>query len=402
MNLFSKVSLVIALLLLVAGTSFGQKSRKALEQKKSSLKKEIDYKNKLLRETKKSKKLSLNQLTLYRKKIANREALINTLKQEVNFIDQQIENTHLDIRDKENELAMLKEEYAKMIYHAFKTKSSYHKLMFVFASENFNQAYKRLKYLQQYSDFRKRQAEMIVETQNELNAKIEELEQKKNEKENVIQSKKEENQNLDKDRAEKQKVFNELNSKEKELKNEIKKKQKESEKLQKAIQRIITEEIKKQAKNNKGKFVLTPEAQALSANFESNKGKLPWPTAKGIVTEYYGKHQHPELRGIYINNNGIDISTEKDATARSVFSGVVSGVIVLPGMGKAIMIRHGEYISVYSNLSDVFVQKGESVDLKQSIGKARTDASKGVTEVHFELWKGQTTLNPSGWLYKFK
>ena len=402
MNLFSKVSLVIALLLLVAGASFGQKSRKALEQKKSSLKKEIDYKNKLLRETKKSKKLSLNQLTLYRKKIANREALINTLKQEVNFIDQQIENTHLDIRDKENELAMLKEEYAKMIYHAFKTKSSYHKLMFVFASENFNQAYKRLKYLQQYSDFRKRQAEMIVETQNELNAKIEELEQKKNKKENVIQSKKEENQNLDKDRAEKQKVFNELNSKEKELKNEIKKKQKESEKLQKAIQRIITEEIKKQAKNNKGKFVLTPESQALSANFESNKGKLPWPTAKGIVTEYYGKHQHPELRGIYINNNGIDISTEKDATARSVFSGVVSGVIVLPGMGKAIMIRHGEYISVYSNLSDVFVQKGESVDLKQSIGKARTDASKGVTEVHFELWKGQTTLNPSGWLYKFK
>ncbi|MGB0402865.1 MAG: murein hydrolase activator EnvC family protein [Salibacteraceae bacterium] len=402
MNLFSKISFVLALFLLVTGSSFGQKSRKALEQKKSSLKKEIDYKNKLLKETKKSKKLSLNQLTLYRKKIANREALIGTLKQEVNFIDQQIENTHLDIRDKENELALLKEEYAKMIYHAFKTKSSYDKLMFVFASENFNQAYKRLKYLQQYSDFRKRQAEMIAETQNELNAKIEELEQKKVEKENVIQSKKEENQNLDKDRAEKQKVFNELNSKEKELKNEIKKKQKESQKLQKAIQRIITEEIKKQAKNNKGKFVLTPEAQALSANFESNKGKLPWPTAKGIVTEYYGKHQHPELRGIYINNNGIDISTEKDATARSVFSGVVSGVIVLPGMGKAIMIRHGEYISVYSNLSDVFVQKGEAVDLKQSIGKARTDASKGVTEVHFELWKGQTTLNPSGWLYKFK
>jgi septal ring factor EnvC (AmiA/AmiB activator) len=208
--------------------------------------------------------------------------------------------------------------------------------------------------------------------------------------------------NLDSDRAEKQKVVNELSSKEKELRKELKKKRKESDRLQKAIQKIIAEELRKQAKYNKGKFVLTPEAKALSNNFENNKGKLPWPTSKGIVTEYYGKHEHPELRGIYIVNNGIDISTEKGATARAVFNGVVSGVIVLPGMGKAVMVRHGEYISVYSNLSDVYVQKGDAVDLKQAIGKALTNESKGITEVHFELWKGQTTLNPSGWLYRFK
>jgi septal ring factor EnvC (AmiA/AmiB activator) len=402
MSLFSKFIGTSVFILLLSAVVVGQGNRKTLERQKSQLKKEIDYKNKLLKETKKSKNLSLNQLTLLRKKIANREKLVGAIQQEIRIIEKQTQETKQAISLKENELKSLKAEYAKMIYHAYKTRSTYDKFMFVFASEDFNQAYKRLKYLQQYSNFRKKQAELIVEAQNELNNRIAELEERKIEKELIIKSKQDEMLNLDSDRADKQKVFNELNSKEKVLRKELKKKQKESQRLQKAIQRIITEELKKQAKNNKGKFVLTPEAKALSSNFENNKGKLPWPTAKGVVTEYYGKHEHPELRGIYIVNNGIDISTEKGATARAVFNGVVSGVIVLPGMGKAVMVRHGEYISVYSNLADVFVQKGDAVDLKQAIGKALSNDNKGITEVHFELWKGQTTLNPSGWLYKFK
>ncbi|MBD79160.1 MAG: peptidase M23 [Crocinitomicaceae bacterium] len=401
MNRFFKVSLFVAVFLsLLSYTSIAQKSRKTLERERSEITKQIDYKNKLLKETRKSKSASLNQLSLLRKKIANRERLIKTLRNETKLIEEQITDKNREIQLREEELQALKEEYAKMIYHAYKTRSSYDKLMFVFASESFNQAYKRLKYLQQYSVFRKNQAAAILEAKKQLNENIVELENAKIEKEQKIKSIENEMLNLDGDRTEKQRVFNKLNSKEKELKKEIKKKQKKSKQLQRAIQKIIKEEIAKNAA--KGKYGLTPEAKALSSNFENNKGKLPWPTAKGVITEYYGKHEHPELRGIYIVNNGVDISTEKGSSARAVFKGVVSGVIVLPGMGKAIMIRHGEYISVYSNLSDVFVQKGDQVELKQDLGVAITDNSKGVTEVHFELWKGQTTLNPSGWLYKFK
>lgn len=382
-------------------TGIAQK-RSDLEKKKSELSKDIEYKNKLLSETAKSKKRSLNELVLLKKKIANRQNLISTLKSEITLIDGQIAGKQNEIIEKEAELNALKEEYAKMIYYAYKTRSRYDQLMFILASESVNQAYKRMKYLQQYATYRKIQADLIAEAQLELNAALSELEEKKIEKELLLKAKEKEALNLSSDQGDKQKVLNELSSKEKELKNEIKKKKEEAGRLQKAIQRIIAEEMKKQAKDNKGKFVLTPEAMALSSNFENNKGKLPWPTEKGVVTEYYGEHAHPVLKGIKVNNNGVDISTESGAVARAVFTGVVSGVIVIQGMGKAIMVRHGEYITVYSNLKEVFVQKGDAVDTKQQIGLALTDADKGKTEVHFEIWKGQTTMNPSGWLFQFK
>ena len=387
--------------LLSPSFSIAQK-RSALEKQKSELKRDIDYKNKLLHQTKKSKKRSLNELVLLKKKISNRGKLISTLKDEIFLIEGQIDEKQNEINFKEKELQALKEEYAKMIYYAYKTRSSYDQLMFILASESVNQAYKRLKYLQQYSSFRKIQVELIMEAQSDLNNAIAELEEQKVEKELLLQSKQDENNALLTDKNESQKVLNELHSKEKQLKDEIKKKESESKRLQKAIQKIIADEMRKQNKGKKGGFVLTPEALALSSNFANNKGKLPWPTEKGVITEYYGQHPHPVLRGIKVNNNGVDIATEEGAMARAVFTGEVSAVIVIPGMGKAIMVRHGEYITVYSNLKDVFVQKGDKVDTKQKIGLAITDPAEGKTEVHFELWKGQATMNPSGWLFKFK
>ena len=401
MSRFIKQLILILGCIVFAATSFGQ-SRKALEQQKSKIRKEIDYKNQLLKETKKTKKKSLNQLVLIRKKIRSRENLISTLRSEQELIEGEINGLKSEIERKEDELEALKDEYAKMIYHAYKTRSSYDKIMFVFASEDFNQAYKRLKYLQQYSQFRQAQADQIVKTKAQLDSTIANLEDKKIEKEVLIQNTQNERNSLAEDIGEKQKVFNELNLKEKELKAEIKKNEKEARKLQKAIQRIIDEEIKKQNKGGKGKYVLTPEAKALSSNFANNKGKLPWPTAKGVVTAYYGEHWHPVLKGIKIKNNGVDISTDQGGKARAVFEGEVSGVIVLPGSGKAIMVRHGEYISVYANLVDVFVQKGDKITTKQEIGMAKTDNQKGQTHIHFELWKGQTTMNPAQWLYQFK
>lgn len=389
-------------LLFSAQHGFAQKSRTALEKQKSKIRKEINYKNQLLKETKKTKKKSLNQLILVRKKIKNRENLISTLRSETQLIDGEIDETKNEISRKEDELTALKDEYAKMIYHAYKTRSSYDKIMFVFASEDFNQAYKRLKYLQQYSQFRQAQAAQITLTKLQLDTQITRLEEQKVAKELLITNTQQERNSLAEDIGEKQKLFNDLNSKEKELKDEIKKNEKEARKLQKAIQRIIDAEIKKQNKGGKGKYVLTPEAKALSSNFENNKGKLPWPTSKGVVTAYYGEHWHPVLKGIKIQNNGVDISTNQNGKARAVFEGEVSGVIVIQGSGKAVMVRHGAYISVYANLVDVFVQKGDKLTTKQEIGKAKTDPQKGQTHVHFELWKGQTTMNPAHWLYQFK
>ncbi len=402
MHHFFRLFVLGLVLVFAAPSSYAQKSRTVLEKQKSKIRKEIDYKNQLLKETKKTKKKSLNQLILVRKKIKNRENLISTLRSEMQLIDGEIDETNNEISRKEDELSALKEEYAKMIYHAYKTRSSYDKIMFVFASEDFNQAYKRLKYLQQYSDFRQAQAQQIALTKLQLDAQITQLEDKKIAKEFLITNTKQERNTLAEDIREKQKLFNDLNSKEKELKDEIKNNEIESRKLQKAIQRIIDVEIKKQNKGGKGKYVLTPEAKALSSNFENNKGKLPWPTSKGVVTAYYGEHWHPVLKGIKIYNNGVDISTNGDGKARAVFEGEVSGVIVLPGSGKAVMVRHGAYISVYANLVDVFVQKGDKLTTKQEIGKAKTDQQKGQTHVHFELWKGQTTMNPAQWLYQFK
>ena len=243
MNRSFKVLLLLATTLWFSSTVFAQKTQKALERERSELNKQINYKNKLLKETKKSKNSSLNQLSLYRKKIANREKLINTLRKETELIDNQITEKKNEITIKEKELDAIKAEYAKMVYHAYKTRSSYDKLMFVFASENFNQAYKRLKYLQQYAVFRQNQAQLIMVAKQELNEKIVELEDKKIEKEEVIDLKENEKLNLDRDRSEKQRVYNGLNSKEKELKREIKKKRKESQKLKRAIAKIIEQSL---------------------------------------------------------------------------------------------------------------------------------------------------------------
>lgn len=395
------------LLLLLAYPSsnvlMAQSERAKLEKEKSKLKKDIDYKNKLLNETAKSKSTSLSQLVVLRKKIQSREELIATIEREIGFLEEQIDMGESEIEALKKELQVLRDEYAKMIYYAYLNRSSYDRLMFIFSAQDFNQAYKRLKYLQQYSTFRKRQGALILATQDSIQLRIKGLELTKSEKEKLISNIQDEAQLLSNEKQEQQKVFNALSSKEKELKAEIEKQKREAEKLTKAIQRIIEEEIRKQREARGGGgsgFMLTPEAKELSDQFASNKGKLPWPLEKGVITEYFGEHWHPILKGIKVNNNGINISTETGARARAVFAGEVTGIVVIPGAGKAVLVRHGEYISVYSNLKDVFVQKGDKVNVKDPIGIILTDPVKVKTEIHFEVWKGQTPMNPAEWLYK--
>ncbi len=399
---------VFCVSLLHAPAAFAQKqTKKDLEKKKKELQKEIDNTNQLLQETKRSKKLSLNQLVMLNKKISVREELISTINNEIGVLNKQIRENNESINGLQKDLTKLKTEYAKMIYYAYKNQDSYNRLMFVFASKDFEQAFMRLKYLQQYSDFRHKQAEMITKTQKNLNSKVQELETKKSDQRVLLGNEESEKKNLTVEKSEKEQVFTQLQQQENKLKQDLEKKKKDAQKLQQAIQRVIEKELEKAqaeaAKDNKPKpqkLVLTPESQQLSNSFASNKYKLPWPVAKGVISERFGVHPHPLMPNIDINNNGIDIATSTGSIARSVFDGEVKGVVSMPGAGQFILVRHGEFLTVYSNLKDVYVKVGDKVKTKQNLGSILFDEDDSKTVLHFEIWKGQAKLDPEVWLFK--
>ena len=388
--------------------SFAQKQeRKELENKKKLLQNEIEYTNKLLTETKKNKKLSLNQLVTLNKKISVREELISTIDSEIRVLNKQISQKNESIKGLQKELTKLKAEYAKMMYYAYKNQDAYSKLMFVFASKDFEQAFMRLKYLQQYSLYRKKQADMILSTKADLDLRIQELESKKTEQRSLLNNEQSEKQNLTSEKREKEQIFSSLQQEESKLKKDLEKKKKDAEKLQQAIQREIQKELEKIQKQavseNKPKperLVLTPESQLLSNSFASNKSKLPWPVIKGIISERFGVHPHPLMPNIDVNNNGVDITTSIGALARAVFDGEVKAVVNMPGSGQFILVRHGEFLTIYSNLKEVYVKVGDKVKTKDNIGIILFDDEDSKTVLHFEIWKGQTKLDPETWLSK--
>ena len=377
-----------------------------LEKKKKKLQKEINLTNKLLKETRKNKDLTIDELLKLKSKINSRSDLIAAINSEMRIINKEIKKSNQEIVELENEIARLKVEYAKIIFYAFKHRSTYDKMMFVFASKNVNQAYKRLKYIQQYSDYRKSQADEIVKNQTNLKNKIDELKLTNQEKTILVSSQEQEKQNLDIEKTQQESIVQKLQGKEQELKSELQKQQQAKRKLDKAIKRIIEEEIRKareaakKAGNTTKGFPMTPEALKLSNSFASNKGKLPWPVLQGVITAKFGKHPHPVLEGIVINNNGIDISTTAGSTARAIFEGEVSSIAIIPGEGKVVMIRHGEYLSVYSYMTDVYVKKGDHITTKQELGLLVNTTGKSKTQVHIEIWKGMTKLNPEYWILR--
>ena len=392
---------------LLTASTFAQ-SKKDLEKKRHQNQKDIEYTNKLLNETKKNAESSYNNLLILNQKITLRQDIIYGITAEIKLLDSKIDDNRMVINSLEADMKKLKEQYAKMIIHAYKHRNSFDNLMFILAADNFNQAYKRLKYLQQYSEYRKKQAELINKTQTVLKSKISELEVKRSEKENLLKSKQEENIMLSLEKSEQDKIVTSLKNKESELKKQLAEQYETSKKLQKEIERIIAEEARKAAERAKTKtttkanatssFDLTPEEKLISDKFDSNKGLLPWPTERGIITGLFGEHPHPVLSNITISNNGIDISTTAGAEARVIFDGEVSKVVTIPGANKAILIRHGNFFTLYSNLSEVSVKSGDHVTTKQSIGKIETEGNK--TTLHFEIWQESNKLNPAIWLTK--
>jgi septal ring factor EnvC (AmiA/AmiB activator) len=307
----------------------------------------------------------------------------------------------------EKRLQQLRSDYAKMILVAQKTENIFTRLAFVFAAEDFNQAYLRLRHLQQLKDARQQQAKEIAEMQFAIQERIDVLKERKKERDGVLKSTEEERSNLSKDKEKVDGEVKSLEKREKELKKTLEAKQKEARNLEKAIQKLIEEEIRKAEearraanadKTQGSDFSLTPAEAALSKDFAGNQGRLPWPVERGIISSEYGEHPHPVLRNVKVQNNGIDILTSSKSDALAIFSGTVSGVWKMPGFNNVVMIRHGEYITVYSKLETVSVKVGDQISTRQKIGTIHTDAVSGATELHFELWKGKTLQNPSLWL----
>lgn len=392
-------AMLLTLCIVFNPAGFAQ-NRKDLESKKKKALQDIEYTNKLLKETETSKKDSYNNLVLINKKVESRQQLIGTINDEISLIDNRINNNKQIIEMMETDLKRLKDDYAAMINFAYKNRNTYNNLMFILSSRDFNQAYRRLKYLQQYNEFRKKQVLAIQSTQLMLDNEVARLEKEKQAKQLLLNEKSTETNKLKLEQQDQTKTLNTLKSKEADLKKKLKQQQEGASKLQREIEKLIAEEAKLSSGGKSNSYVLTPSEKLTSTNFANNKGKLPWPVEKGVVTGYYGKQAHPVLPNVTIDNAGVDISTNSGAVVRAIFEGEVRRVFTLPGAQNAIIIRHGNYLSVYTHLASVNVQAGDKVTTKQAIGVVYTDKEENKTTVHLEIWYESTKQNPSTWLAK--
>ena len=399
------------------------KTKKQLQNEITSLEKEISTANQLLKKTKKDKEMTLNEVNLLDKKIKQREQLITTYNEQIAVLDEEIKAGQKNIKSLNKDLDNLRKEYAKMVSFAYKNRNNYNKLGFIFASKDFNQAFTRLRYIRQFNDARKVKMEQIASTERQISGEVEASQQAREEQAALLKDEKTQKEALQKEKKELNGQVTKLKKKEGSLQQDIKNKQQQAKKLQKAIDDIIAEEIRKanaeaerkrkeEAKKNTNKgnttttttkekgMALTPAEKTLSNSFVNNKGKLPWPVERGVISSSFGKHASVVSDKVTVTNNGIDIATTENAQARAVFDGEVASVTKLTGANTVVIIRHGEYFTVYSNLENVTVKRGDKVKTKQNIGTVHTNKTENKTELHFELLKEQSRQNPANWLSK--
>lgn len=393
-------------------------SKEVLQSKKAQIQKEIQLTNKLIKKAKKEKNQSINILSTLNKQIESRGEIVKTLDLEIKMTIVQIENLKAEIKDtkqsiqnQQNLLDTLKKEYALMIRHAYHNRNSYDRLAFIFSAQSYNQAFKRIRYLQEYSQFRQKQVKEIKEVERQLSEELLSLKRQKvlltvakNERNAMLGESQIEINLLTQEKQSQNTFLSSLRKREKKLKKDLSKQQQLAKTLDDKIKKIIAEEIRKaKEKANVGGGVslsLTPEEQQLADNFSSNKGKLPWPVERGVIIERFGIQPHPVLRGIETLNNGVKITTEEGSFVRAIFEGKVSRIIDIPGSGKAVIISHGDYFTVYSNLIEVFVKRGQTVGLKEDIARVFTKSSNKESITELQIWKGSEKLDPSSWLYK--
>ena len=393
---------VILFLFLVSTLTGNSQSVESLEKKVQSLQKDIRLAEKLLKETSKDKETSINQVSLLQTQINQRESLIKTYQNQINAINKEIQSNKNQITSLEKDLALYRKEYSNLIVINYRNKGKANNLLFIFSSEDFNQAIRRMRYVQELKESIKHKIEDIDNTQTKISQQLEKNEKNKRDKEAILTKEKQERAKLTKERDKLNNDIASLKKKEKQIKKDITSKEKQSKDLKKQIENIIAEEIRKAkerdeaAKKNNGK----PVDYTLSNNFAQNKGKLPYPVEQGIITGKYGLTQHPTQKKVTVNNNGIDISTTKGSKAMSVFDGEIC-FVTSQGNNSVILIRHGLYFTLYSNLDKVYVKTGDKVRTGQEIGRIHTNVNDGKTILHFEIWQeNKTTVNPTLWIRK--
>ena len=376
-----------------------QARQKKLEAQKISLKKEISQINSLIAESKKISKNLADDIEDLQLKISVRDKLININNSQLNNLTNIINNQNDRIDDLEVNLKNLKNEYEKIIYNSYKKRSTQMKLMFLFASENINQAFKRFQYFKQYSKYRKKQADRIVQVQQEIEDNVDSLLISKTQKEKLIEENRDIKQSLTIEKQQQDNLFKGLLKNQKDYAVQIDKKEKQTKLIDNEIQKLIRLAIAESNKNNNStNFALTPEGRLISTNFQANRGRLPWPVKEGVIVRRFGTQPHPVVRTTTINSNGISIATSPNAIAYSVFDGEVLSVYGFSGGNPGVLIRHGKYISNYQNLSSIFVKKGDKINANDEIGVVFTNESNGKTILKFNIFNELKPENPIIWL----
>ena len=383
-------------------TSFSQSKTDKLKAKEKQLNKQLEQTQELLSATQKSQNSTLSELRIINKQIAFKEELLINIGNQIKETTYQIKSNKKEVESLNQSILRLKKEFHEMVRFAYKNRKREYSVIYLFSSEDYNQAYRRLKYIEQYSENRKLKAVEVKNMQVKLRKENEILLANIESKKEIIASYDEEKKKFQEVKDKQQIVLNKILSNKEVLQAKLKKQEAEQERIAQAIRAEIEKQMAKSRKNNS--FALSPEAKLASNSFEKNRGKLPWPVSRGTITKRYGKQRHSEISTAYVQNNGIDISTLKGSNVRAVFEGKVTSVFTIPGSGQTVIISHGAYRTVYSNLKSVKVEVGQSVKTKQEIGVLLPDPSGTISESHFEIWKisgsDMSTQNPAIWLYK--
>jgi len=396
-------------------------TQEELEERKAKIQIEIQEKEQLLQSVKSKEKSVVTQLQIQKEKIGLKEKLIKTTEKQTKLLGNDIYVNQIKINQLNRDLEQLRKDYTAMILKSYKSRSEQSRAMFLLSSENFLQAYKRAQYMKQYASYRKMQGQEIEGKTKQLVGYTNKIVVQKTEKEKLIAENENEKKELVKEKKEQEKIASQIQKQKGKIIAEIKKKQQETKKIDAQIQKLIRETIaaanKKtaaakakanpktttaestKAVESSAKIVLTSEGQLVANNFRANKGKLPWPVEKGVVSLPYGDQPHPVYRTLKVHNSGVEITTENGASARSVFGGEVTKVIKLSPLNIAVFIQHGDYFTVYQNLISVNVSVGDKVSTKQSIGKIRTNGDTGKTILKFLILQNTTYNNPASWLF---
>jgi septal ring factor EnvC (AmiA/AmiB activator) len=368
-----------------------QKTKSQLQREKQENLEKIKEVEKIIDETTTKKTNTIGELNALNERIRAQEKLVKSIKGEIGLLDSEISENNDIIGALEADVKKLKKEYASMLFAAQKANNSTTRLTFLFSSKSFDQLIMRLRYMKQYGETRKLQAEQITKVQEELSGQVQEIKVRREEKNKLLNDELAATTSLTKLKQKQNSLVRNLEKQEKKLRKDLEETKKAVARLDKLIEDLIKEEMARAARANKGDIAL------LSNSFEENKAKFMWPVSSGFVSQKFGRQNHPALKGVIVNNNGVNIQTQENEKVKTIFDGEVRRVAFIQGLGSTVIIKHGEYLTVYAGLKEVFVRSGQKVTTNQEIGKVFSN-NEGVSELRFQIFKNMTALDPAGWL----